>query len=286
MTDDIFKIRSCRGCVNAALNVYSNNFTKIFRATWIPVVIFSIVIGLNAFASSPATAQSNWSMVASIVGTITIAIFSFILSAHIQGIVVTMLNGTKLKDVRKKILKANIFMFAINAATGVLAACAIAVMLYSNFFGNISAATKMIGVAIILTVTFIAYAILCLPFIYSVTRYIFNSETKFRDIFGNAYRKGLRRLGFLFQLAVVIVLMYIVACIFLCVPACVTEVAKSIDNYGLIQGDASGLPSYFAWLNFLSTAIMSFIMLYMSIWGMFTCFYAYGSIDTTDNGKR
>lgn len=70
---------------------------------------------------------------------------------------------------------------------------------------------------------------------------------------------------------------------FLCIPACITFTASNIDKLGVISGDNTGLPPYFAWLNFISSSIMAFITQYMAIWTMLAAFYAYGSVESYKN---
>ena len=103
--------------------------------------------------------------------------------------------------------------------------------------------------------------------------------TSVKEIFGKHYRKGFRRTGFLFSLLFSIVLISLVAGMFLCVPGCITIFASNYNNYGVATGDLSGLPSYFDWLNFLSTLLMAFIAQYLAIWILLSFVYGYGSIE-------
>ena len=128
-------------------------------------------------------------------------------------------------------------------------------------------------------------AIFISPMVYSATQYAFVEGVKFIGVFGKSYGLGFRHLGFLFTLVCTVGLLLIVVCVFLCMPGCITFFANEINGLGVLEGDASGLPSYFIWLNALSSAIMSFILQYLAIWVLLTYLYAYGSIENIKSKK-
>lgn len=280
MINDIYKTRSCQACITAALNIYSNNFTKIFRTTWLWILMYSIVCGLLAFTGFFSAGNSR--LAASLQGLAILIILSaaFILDIRITSSVVAMLNEENIKATGLKVLKIKLLEIGISLS---IILCAISAIFGVTHIG-VMQKLPMTTSIIVITATAIAVlaiaAIIFSPFIYSATKYVLESGMAFGNVFGISYRAGFRRLGFLFSLLVVITLIGFTLCLFLCIPACITFVACNVDNFGVASGDTSGLPSYFAWLNFISSSIMAFIMQYMAIWTMLTAFYAYGSVES------
>lgn len=284
MVNDIYKTRSCSACISAALNIYSANFTKIFRSTWPWVLAFAMANGLSAFISMPATAKGPGIMLYA-AATLVLTAAMFAMDVRIISGVVAMLNEVALKKTAAKVMKTKVLEIAVLFVTGIAITAAIYAMANLGFMQKMPLATAAIVMAAAAIIILLAAAILLSPFIYTATKYLLEPEAKFKDIFGKNYLCGMRRLGFLFSTLVVIILFCFIVSLFLCIPAFITITAGKADELGVISGDASGLPTYFAWLNFVSSAIMAFIVQYMAIWMTLTAFYAYGSIEA-DNAKR
>lgn len=284
MVNDIYKTRSCSACISAALNIYSANFTKIFRSTWPWVLAFAMADGLSAFISMPTTAKAPGIMLYA-AATLVLAAAMFALDVRIISGVVAMLNEVALKKTAAKVMKTKVLEIAVFLVTGIVITAVMYAMANLGFMQKMPLATAAIVMAAAAVIILFAAAILLSPFIYTATKYLLEPEAKFKDIFGKNYLRGMRRLGFLFSTLVVIILFCFVVSLFLCIPAFITITAGKADELGVMSGDASGLPTYFAWLNFVSSAIMAFIVQYMAIWMTLTAFYAYGSIEA-DNAKK
>lgn len=284
MVNDIYKTRSCSACISAALNIYSANFTKIFRSTWPWVLAFAMADGLSAFISMPTTAKVPGIMLYA-AATLVLAAAMFALDVRIISGVVAMLNEVALKKTAAKVMKTKVLEIAVFLVTGIVITAVMYAMANLGFMQKMPLATAAIVMAAAAVIILFAAAILLSPFIYTATKYLLEPEAKFKDIFGKNYLRGMRRLGFLFSTLVVIILFCFVVSLFLCIPAFITITAGKADELGVMSGDASGLPTYFAWLNFVSSAIMAFIVQYMAIWMTLTVFYAYGSIEA-DNAKK
>ena len=288
MVNDIFKTRSCSGCLSAAFNIYSNNFTKIFRATWVWALACSVLCGASVFVHIPTeTAESSIaSLILHVLALVLIYIGMMLINTRMISGVVTMLSEVSLKPTFFKILKISIFILA----TVIIGSIVIATMTIGTASMGLTKSASplmntlvIIGLAIILSVF---QVIAFLPFIFSGTRYIFYKDTKFKEIFGSMYHTGFRRLGLLFSLAVVTCLICVTVGLFLCIPACITNFASNIDSIGVVEGDISGLPSYFSWLNCLSNTIMAFVIQYISIWIVLSFFYAFGSIEADKSTNK
>lgn len=282
MINDIYKTRSCPACITAALNIYSNNFTKIFRATWLWILAFSMVCGLSAFMgdiitdSVPAILFQGFTIIA----ILTVA---FVLDICIASNVVAMLNEEKIKSTRIKIIKVKLLEIFVLFLTGLFSAGSIYGVTRIGFIQRLPMTTSAIVITATAIIVLVAAAIVFSPLIYSATKYVLEPGIKLRCVVGKLYCVGGRRLGFLFSILIVIILIGFILYLFLCIPACITFTASNIDKLGMISGDKTGLPPYFAWLNFISSSIMAFITQYMAIWTMLAAFYAYGSVESYKN---
>ena len=282
MINDIYKNRNYAGCFNAALSTYSTNITKIFRATWIYALVFSLISGAGAFTpvwASFSASEHGYAAVTLVVCAV-LGIVSIIVDARLKAGVVSMLNGDTVKANMAKFIKISILSIVLVAIVAVIMCMATYGMTLFDFVKNLSFSTGCILMASVNVCILILAVVFMSPFIYSVSKYIFVPGLKFKSLFGRNYHIGLHKLGFLFTTAILLGLFCSIICLVLCIPGLLSNLASSIDSYGVAQGDASGLPGYFAWLNFMSTALLAFIMQYVVLWAVFVFFYAYGNVET------
>ena len=280
MLEDIYKNRSCYSCINAALNILSKNFSKVFRSTWIGAIIASLLFGILAFVNPQSFVETSvLGIIIYILLLLVVAIIGITTDSYNKAKVLSMLEIGSFIDDLKKIAKINTVFVTL-----FLCFC-VAAMLGLMWMGQLVFAkysvTTSIGIMLctVFVVT-VAIAALCSPFIYSVTKFIVDPNSKLKNVIGKNYHIGIKRIGFLFSITVVFTLFFIVACMFLVSPAIITNIASSVDSYGVAMGDVSGLPHYFSWLNFLATSLMAFIFQYILFWTMFVNCYAYGNIET------
>lgn len=284
MINDIFKVRSCSSCISAALNVYSSNFTKIFKATWFWTLIYSVLIGIFIIAIEHILSINAKITVIGLAATTSI-LLAIITDARIKGELVSMLNEVPKKKLFIKTISANvlavIFSLTICIMIVIVDYCSFKIAESFKFSQMTTTITTIITIlcVIILSIIFIA------PFIHSVTSYLFNTDSSMKSIFGMQYKKGFHKLGFILSVIITTSLLSLVMYIFLCLPAYITNIANNIDNYGVNNGDTSGIPSYFVWLNLFSSILMAFVMQYVSLWTILVYIYTYGSVEaiTADN---
>lgn len=288
MINDIFKNRSCLGCLSASLGVYSTNFAKILRCTWIWVLALSVVLGLATFVSPLAVLGANG--MGQFAGTIAvgclIAVASVVLDAVIKSNVVVMLNDEKRGVAFRKMLKVDVFSILLFAVCLMVIAGTTYLLVSIESLRALPASTFTVMLLAVYMCLFMLLALLASPYIYSVSKYIFNKETKFKNLLGCDYAKGYKKLGFVFSISLLLILVGAMICAFLCLPGIVTNAASNIDTMGVMQGDESGIPAYFGWLNFLATTISSFIMQYVYLWGILVFVYAYGNVEASVSNPK
>lgn len=288
MVNDIFKTRSCSGCLSAAFNIYSNNFTKVFRATWVWALACSILCGITVFAHIPTWAAGGpmANLVFPALVLVLICIGMIVINTRMISGIVTMMNEAPLKSTFYKLLRINVFILATTIIASIIITSITVGIASIGFFKSASPLVNTLAIVGSAIILFVFQVIALLPFIHSGTRYIFYKDTKFKDIFGSVYHIGFRRLGFIFSLVFVTCLICFTLGLFLCIPACITNFASNIDSIGVAEGDISGLPSYFSWLNCLSNTIMAFVIQYIFIWIVLSFFYAFGSIEADKSTNK
>ena len=288
MINDIFKNRSCLGCLSASLGVYSTNFAKILRCTWIWVLALSVVLGLATFVSPMAVLGAN--SMGQFAGTIAagclVAVASVVLDSFVKSNVVVMLNDEKRGVAFRKMLKVDVFSIVLFAVCLMVFAGSTYLLMSIESVRALPASTFTVMLLAVYLCLFMLLALLVSPYIYSVSKYIFNKDTKFKNLVGSDYAKGYKKLGFVFSILLLLILVGAMVCAFLCLPGIVTNAASNIDTMGVMQGDESGIPTYFGWLNFLATTISTFIMQYVYLWGVFVFVYAYGNVEASVSNPK
>lgn len=276
------------GCLSASLGVYSTNFAKILRSTWIWVLALSVVLGLATFVSplSVLGANSMGQFAGTIAAGCMIAVASVVLDSVVKSNVVVMLNDEKRGVAFKKMLKVDVFSIVLFAVCLMVFAGSTYLLMSIESVRALPASTFTVMLLAVYLCLFMLLALLASPYIYSVSKYIFNKDTKFKNLVGSDYAKGYKKLGFVFSILLLLILVGAMVCAFLCLPGIVTNAASNIDTMGVMQGDESGIPTYFGWLNFLATTISTFIMQYVYLWGVFVFVYAYGNVESSVSNPK
>lgn len=252
------------------------------------MLALSVVLGLATFVSPLAVLGAN--SVGQFAGTIAagclVAVASVVLDSVVKSNVVVMLNDEKRGVAFKKMLKVDVFSIVLFAVCLMVFAGSTYLLMSIESVRTLPASTFTVMLLAVYLCLFMLLALLASPYIYSVSKYIFNKDTKFKNLVGSDYAKGYKKLGFVFSILLLLILVGAMVCAFLCLPGIVTNAASNIDTMGVMQGDESGIPTYFGWLNFLATTISTFIMQYVYLWGVFVFVYAYGNVESSVSNPK
>lgn len=280
---DFLKERSISSCLKSAFDLYCSNFATIFRKTWIPALVVSIVLSLQAFLPQqetivPTTADLLLSLA-------TAVVFVFLAPWFWSKLIGLFCEMTPKqiywKDVR------------LNGATTVICVAFLVVVLAASFAlgaglaaANIGKTTAM-GVATIgtacLTIVFL-FAIV--PLLYSLTKYVVDPQRTLRQAFTTDYRTGARRYGFLLGTSLILTLIVLIIVCVMSVPMIVLLMANHANAEGMMLGDASALPDSFSTLYFVAQTAMYFVAQYSAVWFFLTALYACGTVDTRLNTRQ
>lgn len=278
MINELLKNRSNLGCFNAALNLYSENFSKIFHETWLWTLFFSLINGL--FSAAGNMMANTSSLLLLNVTFIIYLIISILLDSRIKSSVLAMINGDSVKNNFPRILKVNAVTIAALVITILLTVGILIFVVKLPFISNLSASTGIMLTAVISICIGIIALLFISPFAYSITRYLLTPNMKFSSTLMSTYKKGLSKVGFIFSNIIIMLLITLVFIILLCIPAVITNIAYQVDTYGIATGDPSGLPYYFPLLNGISSMLMAFVLQYISLYCILVLCYTYGNLET------
>lgn len=287
MINDVYKNRSCLGCFSSSLSIYSTNFKKIFRGTWAWTLALSVVIGLMTFVSNTLAQQSysNLQIICSLGICCALAVFGLFLDAIVKTNVITMLNDDKLNVVFKKMLLIDALVIVWTVLGTIIFVASTYLLISIDWIKSLPASTFGVLLVAIYMCMFLLMSIIISPYIYSVSKFAINNNSKFKNVIGSDYAIGYKKLGYLFSIFLLLILVGAIVCSFLCIPGIVTNIATNINNFGVMQGDESGIPNHFQWLNFLATVISTFIIQYVFLWVMFVFLYAFGNVEVCVNNN-
>ena len=132
-----------------------------------------------------------------------------------------------------------------------------------------------LGVLVVVAVFFVLLS----PLAYTHTKYILENGSKYASCFGKPYSFGMKNCGYII-LSVIVALLELVLSIFLfSIPFIVCHFSSFADFLGTLDGDTSGLPSYFNMLVFGTNIVFCFLTYYV-VYSIFLLFcFVYGNIE-------
>ena len=239
------------------------------------------------FVSNTLAQQSysNLQIICSLGICCALAVLGLFLDAIVKTNVITMLNDDKLNVVFKKMLLIDALMIVWTVLGTIIFVASTYLLISIDWIKSLPASTFGVLLVAIYMCMFLLMSIIMSPYIYSVSKFAINNNSKFKNVIGSDYAIGYKKLGYLFSIFLLLILVGAIVCSFLCIPGIVTNIATNINNFGVMQGDESGIPNHFQWLNFLATVISTFIIQYVFLWVMFVFLYAFGNVEVCVNNN-
>lgn len=298
----LMKIRSGGACVTTGLRLYMSNFRRIFRYTWPAALFYGIVasfIGtltvttypklMAALLTNPASDVVSHFMslviaygVASLLGFFAVVLLvgsgMSVLWQHQQTGVIGRPARWFSIDRRTLVRTLVAFIFIVVLLAVVYMLSAVLTSLVVRELGMIT------GIAL-MTVVFIVFLVLTLPFDYVTTKYVlFHRYSLFKHI-AVGYTTGMRHAGLIFVVAFIMALIVMVCTLFTAMPAFILSSASLRAYSGTIGGDPLGMPSYIGVLTAVTLLLSGFIQAYIILLHLFPSYYVYGSIETQEDER-
>ena len=299
--EELMKNRGYTATLSAGYHMLADNFKAIFRHIWAYALVFALVMGAWTVFETNFENPEDQEMTAMMGVKLLVAVIAVIVVAIAFSARATMLlNEQSMRWNVGRVTKLLGFSILLSI---ILSLVILALVFYTG--GAESAATAaaaaegaeieamqpnaaiglvqmffVVGVVIILALIFY------LPFLYTVPKYLVETESKlFPTLFGK-YGRGLRHWGYIFVCMLLLSLCIGVCSIILMLPMYVVQMVQRLNQVGMLGGDESGLPSWFGWLNFGVSTVTYFVYSFISLIELFVCYYIYGSIETRHREKQ
>ena len=278
--DILMKPRSSRGCIGAGYRLYTGNFKRIFRYSWVAAIVYALVCsaGGTLMVLRPQAALFTIGII--LVAEALFASYGFaVLKQHQTTGAISLTSKWFNIDtpIFIRTLKCWLCVAAILLGAGALVG--------GISLGAVKLLSPYTALGCIGLVSLVAAGLL-LPLMYIVPRYILNSGVGFWSQFRAGYPVGMRRWGFLFTVGFVVTLVQTGLALITSLPASILTLANMSSTQSLMMGDASGMPSYIGWLAAATFLLIGFIQAYVQLSALFPTYYMYGSIDMQEQERN
>lgn len=285
MDSELFKNRSVGSCLNDAFDLFRTNFKTLFRRLWIPATVLSLLLAATMLLGFLQPSDPSAVNVARTISIIILYVLDIAGFVWFYSIIISLLNGKSLKVNLPRVTRLVLLLLGVAILVTLIFGIAAAgnIMSMMNPAKAASASMKML----IGMMTFaIVLVIACLPLFFSCMKYCMETGFKVWSIFRKPYVTGLRHWGYLFLTTLLTgIISTVISCI-ISLPLYVILLCYLANINGMSFGDPSGLSWVFSLLAFVTAAVCAFVDLFVRPWLTFTFYYAYGSIEEKEKGKK
>ena len=289
------KIRSARATVAAGIRLYTDNFRRIFRATWLPALVCALVsafatktiitamsqiiqvAGIQMLASAPSLpqqylVQSGLTFLDAVFTVVLMSyVFSLLASHRLEGAIPYPPRWWSLPDSHS--LTRTVASAIVWFVTQVVVGGIFGVIIYLGIFRQSVTLLCLAFVILLIAV------LLLLPFVYSHMRYLTTRDTRFFDVLWSGYGQGLRHRGYIFTVLFVMMLLLTVTLTVTMLPAFILIMANMKSQMGAAMGDPLDMPTYMNWVSLIVFTLSGFIQVYVILAIHFPAYYMAGSIE-------
>lgn len=294
------KSRSSRACIADGFRLYLGQFKRIFRYTWVAAIGFAVVSGLfgTYFVTeyprlmvALQTGQAGWTQLTATAATagaglllqqaVCVLCWSYVfsmLAAHKATGEMPWAARAAHFDGRAawRTLKAALWALPFAALAGGLMAAA---GLMGGKLLSPTAATALTAVVAVVAV------VAALPLCYVFYKYLLTPRLPFTAALGAGYAVGLRHMGTLTAVAVVASLVVTIVALLLSLPMQILYMANIEAQTGVLMGDPLGMPEYMPRMTAAVFTLASFLQAYVMMAEAFPLYYAYGSIEASEQER-
>lgn len=283
------KSRSARSVVAAAFRLFSGNFRRLFRASWIAALIYAAV---NSLLGTLLVEGVSSIVLAGVVALLIVLGGLAELMFYSVGIEMLGVHAsTGLMPITSKPLPVKTFLRVLKAGLSLVAIdipfiVAFAALYHYKLAAAIVEPSSHMVIFVAVCVAAIIVAVLHLPLLYATMRYLMHGDAKFWQSLASSYKSGISHIGHIFAVVLINVIILIVAHYVITQPAVILEVANIQSQLGAAMGDPLGIPSYMTALCSVTLLLSGFIQAYIRMTFVFSLYYMYGAIDTSETEKK
>lgn len=311
----LMKARSYRRVLAAGFRLYTENFRRLFKASWQMALLYALSCGalgtltsvklpemtatlvqqfmvMQAFSLD--TAQQYALALLEILGLTLLGVATLSLASA------TILN--KLKEHRDTgaITTPPHWLTATPAlmertVKGVFLTLLLLLVPLVVFVGALALAETLspqftlrhlTTVAVTFSVCTLVVLLLSLPLMYVLMKYLMEAPCGYFRTLSQHYGRGMRHWGALFLVFFLSSLLVQIAALIVMMPSHILNFANQQAHMGLLIGDPLGMPSYMMPLTFVTFMLCCFIQFYISQVTLVHHYYIYGSIETKEYEKN
>lgn len=308
----LMKNRSYNSCIATGYKLYTDNFRKIFKASWIWGLLYAVAVSIlgaisaiqlpkltlmtisNANYNVPLYENPEYitlglSLITVIIigGIIEVIFYSCgisLLRQHQDTGKIAMPNSWFCFDKKTawRTIKAAFFYFIISLLfiipLALLYWYCLRDMLMQPKDYILSLSAVAIGIILLMCLTF--------PFGFTCIKYLLKGKGNFWNMLTKDYLTALCHYGFVFIILLIsAIAVALVSCI-TSLPTFIISHANYIANIGMLLGDPLGMPTYITSLTVGVFFICGFIQAYIRMTFLFPTYYMYGTIETQEEEKK
>ena len=300
--DILMKSRSAGAAVRDGLRLYTGNFRKILRCTWLVALVLSVAEGVYAshtlsmmatvmavtsgrgpIDTSALPLTSSMLLALGFILSLLLSLLFFscgfsMLAQHREEGSIPFRKSWFFVD-RKMLLRTIVSWLFLLVVQLVVTAVAGGFMVY----GALNQSLVALGTGCLVGIVLM---LLLLPLVHVHMHYLTTRDTSLFHLLGTDFGQGLRRWGYIFVVLFVTLLIIVLVAFITTLPACILIIANMQSQMGVAQGDAMGMPSYISWLTTIVFAAASFIQAYAMMAILFPAYYMSGAIENKENEKK
>ena len=285
---DLYKNRSFTACIRDGYTLLITHLKSIFRKTWIPALALALIATVALIINMPDHTIHDIGIVRPMTTFILlIAVAVLLLSAIVwhASVVVRIFNEKPLKTNLMRTAYVMLFCIVFDIFETLVITGTSNLILKSMGGPKESLGSAIIVATGATVIVGILLFVVLLPFVHSCIRYVVDTKTTLCQFFKRDYCCGWRHWGFFFIVLFLIMLITLVLMMVIMIPFGIIFASQLSNQLGMLDGDASGVPTYFPYLFFLTTTVTMFILSYVCLWIYFVMVYTCTSIITQDKER-
>lgn len=313
--DILFKARSYRSVLAAGIRLYTSNFRKFFKASWLTALLYSLVDGAASTLMTlkiPAIFVAIMLQIQKYHGIFIepllhyawtiFAIMWFFIAAFA---VMALAHGTIMNQLKEHQETGSIsiptswFKPSVKLMGRTLKGLFFTGFIFIGYYIleiALLAALEAIKPGIIMQAPFTVFgcitivntlmSLLALPLFYVLPKYVLNNDKGYWSTLASSYGCGIRHWGSLFLVFFVSILLIAIVGLVIILPANILYIANYMAQMGQLYGDPLGMPSYMTPMTYITYVLCNFIEFYALLLLLLHSYYAYGSIEAKEQERK
>ncbi len=306
------KPRSYRNVLSTGFRLYTENFRRLFKASWLTAVCFALCCGalgtllnvklpeLSLVAINQLTNYNGIFLEAYMLSFVQILILTLLVFAVLCLASATILNKLKEHQQTNAItlplswIKVSPKMMLRTLKGGFLTLLFLVIPLIL-FIGlmivvNTSSPNFIIHHLIATTGAFVVFMMIALmlelPLMYVLMKYLMEEPCSYMKTLKKYFGRGMHYWGVLFLVFFVSGMLVLIAAAIIMLPAHILSFANQQAHLGVLMGDPLGMPSYILPLTFVTASLCSFIQFYICQVTLVHNYYIYGAIEAKEEERE